>query len=39
MCLHSTSRIAVTTAAVGVTALWLALVAARDSGLFAACSL
>ena len=39
MCLHSSSRIAITTALVGVVALWLALAAARGAELFAVCTL
>ena len=39
MCLHSTSRIAITTALVGVVALWLALAAARGTDLLAVTTL
>jgi hypothetical protein len=39
MCLHSSTRIAVTTALVGVVALWLALAAARGAELFTLCTL
>jgi hypothetical protein len=39
MHLHSTSRIAATSALVGMTALWLALAAARRGGLITAFSL
>ena len=39
MCLHSSSRIAVTTALVGVVVLWLALAAARGAELFTVCAL
>jgi hypothetical protein len=39
MCLHSTSRIAVTAALVGLAALGLALAAAGGAGLVTACPL
>jgi len=39
MFLHSASRIAATSALVGMAALWLTLAAAHGAGLFAACSL